>query len=65
MTNVFRGAVVGMFTAMLVSLCLPVGHKGNKHSLRAGVTYGGEFVQARQHTLSLQGSPKRRECSLP
>lgn len=46
MTNVFRRAIVGMFTAMLVSLCLSVGQKGNKHCLRACVTYRGEFMRS-------------------
>lgn len=44
MTNVFRRVIVGMFIAMLVSLYLSVGQKGNKHSLRACVTWRGEFM---------------------
>lgn len=39
MTNVFRRVIVGMFTAMLLSLYLSVGQKGNKHCLRGCVTY--------------------------
>jgi len=54
MTNVFRRAIVGMFTAMLVSLYLSMGQKGNKHCLRACVTYRGEFIQPSLYTHSLQ-----------
>lgn len=50
MTNVFRRVIVGMFTAMLVSLYLSVGQKGNKHSLRARVTYRGIYAARTIHT---------------